>query len=76
VTAATIDGYVLAAIGIAAIVFILVVAVAARLLGRDPQIRVARWGMFVERERFDDEADPAADETQEWPAPKEPTDFR
>lgn len=64
-----INGHGIAALIIVAVVFVIAIAVGARLL-RPTTFRVARMGVFVERQRFEDEpqeleTDP--DATQEWP---------
>jgi hypothetical protein len=49
-----------------AAVLALALVLAFRLIRRDSGIRITRLGVFVERERFDDE--PVDDDpTQEWP---------
>jgi hypothetical protein len=67
-----INGHGIAALIIVAVVFVIAIAVGARLL-RPTRFRVARMGVFIERQRFDDDpeepeaVDPGA--TQEWPKP-------
>jgi hypothetical protein len=54
VTAATaVDWKLLLTIGVLAA---LVIVLVYRLMRRDPNVRVARYGLFVEREKFDDQA--------------------
>ena len=66
-----INGHGIAALIIIAIVFVIAIAVGARLL-RPTRFRVARMGVFIERQRFDDPEEPEAVDpaaTQEWPTP-------
>lgn len=50
--AVTLDGYALSALIVVTLAIVFVVVVAARLIRRDHDVRVARFGVFVERERF------------------------
>lgn len=50
--------------GIAAVVLVVLLVLAYRLLRRDSGIRITRLGVFVERERFDDDQDELRDD---WP---------
>jgi hypothetical protein len=57
----TVDWKLLLTIGVLAA---LVIVLVYRLMRRDPSVRVARYGLFVEREKFDDEPG--------WPQPLPP----
>lgn len=57
-----INGGTLAAFIVLILAIVVVLAVGIRLFVRDPRIRVARFGVFIERERLDD---PHEDEEQE-----------
>lgn len=66
-TAATIDGYALAAIVAALVAVVILAAFALRML-RDHGYRIARIGVFVERERVTDDEKPTDEQpTREWP---------
>ena len=59
--ALSIDGYTVAAIAIAGFVVVVLAVVATRMM-RDHGVRVARIGLFIERERI----------SQDKPAPQRP----
>jgi hypothetical protein len=64
-----INGHGIAALIIIAIVFVIAIAVGARLL-RPTRFRVARMGVFIERQRFDDdpgEPEAVSESAEEWP---------
>jgi len=67
VTAVSLDGYSLAAVVVLALAVVFVITVAARLIKRDQSIRIARFGIFIEREHFN--GDEQITERKEWPKP-------
>lgn len=52
--AATFDAPTLITTGL---IIVLAMVLGYRLINRDPNVRRSRWGVFVERDRFDDEGD-------------------
>lgn len=59
VIAATVDWKI---VTIAAVLLLVAMVLAYRLLNRDPDVRRTRYGLFVERDRYDDPTQP-----QLWP---------
>ena len=61
---------------VAAVVFVIGMILAYRLIKRDPNISKSRYGFFVERDKFDDppqDGDPSDEETGfNWPKRPEP----
>lgn len=49
-----VDGGTLAAFVVLVLAVVIVIVFGVRLLVRDPRVRVARFGVFIERERVDD----------------------
>jgi hypothetical protein len=48
--------------------FLLIAFLIVRFIGRDRTVRVARLGVFIERERFLPEAEEQITERKEWPS--------
>jgi hypothetical protein len=63
-----INGHGIAALLILAIVFVVAIAVGARLL-RPTRFRIARMGVFIEREQFEDDDEPPDDDAPTRPNP-------
>jgi hypothetical protein len=72
VIAATVDWKI---VTIAAVLLLVAMILAYRLLNRDPDVRRTRYGLFVERDRYDDQSHDAhnAHDTLEYPTLEHPT---
>ena len=72
--AATFDAPTLITTGV---IIVLAMVLGYRLINRDPNVRRSRWGIYVERDRFDadeGEADPLPPPTPPPPLPPRPDD--